>query len=209
MSVEESISFQKSLTKYIGESAAVFVETETRGLVFHLKVTKSRQTKYGDYMESFGGKKQRITVNGNLDKYSFLITLLHELAHLKAFSDFGKNIQPHGLEWKNTFSNYLIAAIKINLFPNEVAKAVQYYYVLKNDYTLSSRSKIVDKINVYLNISIPKRLDGIPINTCVHLQIGMNVQIIEKRRTRYLCKDLSNNKMYLVHKDAEVENILE
>lgn len=205
MGTEESLSFQKNLAKYIGESAAIFIERETRGLVFHLKVTKARETKYGDYMESFAGKKQRITVNGNLDIYSFLITLLHELAHLKAFQDFGKKIKPHGIEWKKTFSNYLVLAIQNELFPKSIAEAIHYYYVIRYDYSLNSRSKIVDRINNHFNISIPKRLDGTPINSCVSLKMGMTVKIIEKRRSRYLCKDLSNNKMYLIHKEAEIE----
>jgi predicted SprT family Zn-dependent metalloprotease len=209
MAAEEDISFQKNLAKYIGDSAAIFVESETRGLVFHLKVTKSRQTKYGDYMESFHGKKQRITVNGNLDKYSFLITLLHELAHLKAFDDYGRRIKPHGIEWKNTFSSYLVSAIKNELFPKDIAEVVHYYYVVKNDYSSRSRSKIVDRINFSLNILIPTRLEAFPINSCLNLTIGMTVKIIEKRRTRYLCKDLSSNKMYLVNKEAEVESIIE
>jgi predicted SprT family Zn-dependent metalloprotease len=43
--------------------------------------------------------KHEITVNSNLNKYKFLITLIHEISHLVAFEKFGRNIKPHGNEW--------------------------------------------------------------------------------------------------------------
>ena len=38
----------------------------------------------------------RISVNGNLNKYSFLITLIHELAHLLTFTQYKNRVDPHG-----------------------------------------------------------------------------------------------------------------
>ena len=74
MCSKESISFIKNLTTYIGEDAAVYIEKFTRGLTLKIIVTKERESKFGDYLQSVNGKPQRITVNGNLDKFSFLIT---------------------------------------------------------------------------------------------------------------------------------------
>ena len=64
----------------------------------HLTVAKERKSILGDYRHRTHAKNHRISVNGNLNKYAFLITLLHELAHLLAFENFGNRIAPHGRE---------------------------------------------------------------------------------------------------------------
>src|SRR6266699_2864927 len=70
----------------------------------HLTVTRERKSVLGDYRNAVHGKNHRITVNGNLNKYAFLITLLHELAHLLTYEKYGHRIQPHGAPWKSEFS---------------------------------------------------------------------------------------------------------
>jgi hypothetical protein len=45
-----------------------------------------RQTRHGDYRKGVNGKHE-ITVNSNLNKYKFLITLIHEISHLVAFEN--------------------------------------------------------------------------------------------------------------------------
>jgi hypothetical protein len=48
-----------------------------------------RQTRHGDYRKESTGSIE-ITVNSNLNKYKFLITLIHEFSHLVAFEEFGR-----------------------------------------------------------------------------------------------------------------------
>jgi hypothetical protein len=50
----------------------------------HLKIVNERQTRHGDYRKGLNGKHE-ITVNSNLNKYKFLMTLIHEISHLVAF----------------------------------------------------------------------------------------------------------------------------
>jgi len=201
---KESISLIKNLTTYIGEDAAVYIEKFTRGLTLKIRVTKERESKFGDYLQSVNGKPQRITVNGNLDKFSFLITFLHELAHLKAFEIYGKKIKAHGKEWKSEFVKIIIDSLNNELFPAEIANIIKEQYVNKKKLSYSSRIKISDSINKYLNIKIPKRLEDFPINASVELINGMKVKIIEQKRTRFLCRCLNDNKMYFVQKKIEV-----
>ena len=87
----------------------------------HLTISRQRQTKLGDYRNAYGNKNHRISVNGNLNKYSFLITLLHELAHLLAFEQFGNRIQPHGNEWKKTYAAILKDFLALHIFPTDIA----------------------------------------------------------------------------------------
>ncbi len=91
----------------------------------HLTISRQRQTKLGDYRNAYGSKNHRISINGNLNKYSFLITLLHELAHLLAYEQFGNRIQPHGTEWKRTYGIVLKDFLGKQLFPPDIAKELQ------------------------------------------------------------------------------------
>src|SRR5215204_6926988 len=73
----------------------------------HLTVARERKSILGDYRHRTHAKNHRISVNGNLNPYSFLITLLHELAHLLTFEKYGNRVQSHGREWKVFFGQLL------------------------------------------------------------------------------------------------------
>lgn len=201
-------SFRKRLIPYLGEEASVFIDNQTKTLKFHLKVTKVRTTKFGDYCPPRNNKKQRITINGNLDKYSFLITLLHELAHLQINEINGNLIKPHGKEWKNKFTQLLVMAINQSLFPPIISQTINKYYISKQSFTHSSRIHILNNIYKTLEKTIPVRLETIPLNSIVVLENGMTVTKIEQKRTRCICKDHSNKKLYSIHKSVEVVKII-
>src|ERR1043165_2520842 len=83
----------------------------------HLTVARERKSILGDYRHQTHDMNHRISVNGNLNKYAFLITLLHELAHLLTFEKFGNRVQSHGKEWKTIFGKLLAQFIEHNVFP--------------------------------------------------------------------------------------------
>ena len=200
-------TFYQNLIPYLGEKAALFIDTQTKDLKFHLKITKPRDSKFGDYFPSVKNNKQRITINGNLDKYSFLITLLHELAHLYVQEKYGHHHKPHGEEWKNTFSDLLSLAVKNELFPNRIAELILKLYIKKRSFTHTSRVKILNSIYQDLEIEIPVRLESIPLNSKAILPNGMKVVKINQLRTRCLCRNLEDNKLYYVNKLIEVKTI--
>ena len=90
----------------------------------HLTVARERKSILGDYRHRTHGKTHRISVNGNLNTYSFLITLLHELAHLLTFEKFGNKVQSHGKEWKFVFGQLLDRFIKQEVFPADIKHAL-------------------------------------------------------------------------------------
>ncbi|MDZ7848645.1 MAG: hypothetical protein U5L96_18960 [Owenweeksia sp.] len=64
-----------------------------------LKIVSPRKTKFGDYrFPQKRDPRHRISLNSNLNPFAFLITLIHEMAHLKAFKDYGHKIKAHGPE---------------------------------------------------------------------------------------------------------------
>jgi len=86
----------------------------------HLTVAKERKSVLGDYRHAHQGLNHRISINGNLNKYEFLITLLHELAHLLTFETHKNRVEAHGVEWKTCYGNLLKDFIEVNIFPKDV-----------------------------------------------------------------------------------------
>ena len=79
---------------------------------FEFKIKKSRKTKLGDYRFDPKIGKHIISVNNDLNQYSFLITYLHEVAHLLTFQKYKNKVAPHGEEWKNEFKLVALPVLK-------------------------------------------------------------------------------------------------
>ncbi len=90
----------------------------------HLTVARDRKSILGDYRHRTHASNHRISVNGNLNKYAFLITLLHELAHLLTFEKYGNRVASHGKEWKAIFGQLLARFIENNVFPDDIRHAL-------------------------------------------------------------------------------------
>jgi SprT protein len=90
----------------------------------HLTVKRARASVLGDYRHSGPGRNHRISVNGNLNPYAFLITLLHELAHLFTFERYGNRVAPHGREWKSVYAAILADFISQGVFPEDIRQAL-------------------------------------------------------------------------------------
>ena len=89
------------LRQFIPEAAVARVLQYLHQYNVHLTITRERKTVLGDYRHATHHQTHRISVNSNLNKFSFLITLIHELAHLVTFNAHGHRVQAHGREWKN------------------------------------------------------------------------------------------------------------
>jgi hypothetical protein len=120
MAAYEKTSFD-ALKNYLPEGSFEMVMPLILKHRVHLVVTRERATKLGDYTNAYSNKNHRISVNGNLNRFAFLITLLHEMAHLLAFEAYGLKIEPHGREWKNTFGQLLKVFLEAGIFPADVA----------------------------------------------------------------------------------------
>ena len=90
----------------------------------HLTVTRARTSVLGDYRNAIQGKNHRISVNGNLNPYAFLYTLIHEIAHLLVFDQYGHRVASHGKEWKSQFSSLLADFLQMNVFPDDIRKGI-------------------------------------------------------------------------------------
>jgi hypothetical protein len=169
----------------------------------HLKIVNERQTRHGDYRRELDGRHQ-ITVNTNLNPYKFLITLIHEIAHLVAFEKFGRNIKPHGGEWKYTFQRLMIPFIRPEIFPAMLLPLLARHF--KNpsassdtDATLSLALKQFDKAND------KNYIFEIPFGSVFRIANGKIFKKIALRTKRFECLEISSGKIYLFNPNAEIE----
>ncbi|WP_301923355.1 SprT-like domain-containing protein [Ferruginibacter sp.] len=172
-----------------------------------LTITRERKSVLGDYRNSYQNKNHRISVNGNLNPYSFLITLLHELAHLFTFERYGHRVLAHGQEWKNEFSKVLAQFLAKHIFPADIQRTL--LKTLQNP----AASSCADTALLRVLHQYDKKKDGITlIETLLEgAQFtikGGRIFIKEERiRKRFKCKELATGKIYLFSPVYEVQAI--
>lgn len=172
----------------------------------HLTLTNERRTVLGDYRNPVpDAPYHRISINANLNPYSFLITLLHELAHLYTFVHFGHKAPPHGNEWKTQFRHILIPFMGKRFFPTDVEKAL-YAYLHNPAASTCTDSELFKALYRYDEHKPGHKLvDDVAVNQYFETDDGDVYQKIEKLRTRTKCLHVNSGKMYLFQGIMEVK----
>ncbi len=173
----------------------------------HLTITRRRQSILGDYRHAHAGQTHRISINGNLNQYAFLITLLHELAHLFTFEHFGNRVQSHGREWKNEFSKILAQFLLKKIFPADVQKALMQ--TLQNPAASScGDEKLLRVLHTY---DVKKHgvhlVEQLTEGSLFAIKGGRIFKRGEKIRKRYKCMEVKTGKLYLFSGVYEVQLI--
>lgn len=171
----------------------------------HLTITRERKTVLGDYRNAVNNRAHRISVNGNLNSYSFLITLLHELAHLLTFDKHGHRVQSHGKEWKKIYGDLLAQFIKNKIFPADIEK--ELILSLHNPGASScSEDGLMRVLRNYDEKQEGQMLvEEIPPQQLFRLKDGRVFKKGEKLRKRYRCQEVSTSRVYLFSPVYEVE----
>lgn len=194
------------LIKYLPERAVSPCLELIRLNDVHLKIVNERVTRHGDYRRLADGQHQ-ITVNATLNKYRFLITLIHEIAHLVAFEKFGRRIKPHGIEWKKTFQHLMLPFICPEVFPSNLLPLLAKHFrnpkaSSSTDARLSIALKTFDEQQ-----SAKSYVFELPIGSIFRMYNGKLFKKGNKRIKRYECVEVESGKMYLFQPNAEVELI--
>lgn len=168
------------------------------------KISRSRSSKLGDYRAPFRGSPHRISVNYNLNPYSFLITTIHEFAHLQTWNKHQHRVKPHGTEWKNHFKQLMDPFLKLSIFPADIKQAILNY--MENpaassctDLHLFRTLKAYDTAK-----STALTVESLEDGHYFALKNGRSFQRIGKIRKRYKCMELSTRRIYLFNPIAEV-----
>lgn len=186
--------------KYIPEKAIPFVAFLITEHNFSLKIVNQRQTKHGDFRQLSSNTFQ-ITVNNNLNKLQFLLTLIHEVAHHVTHQKFGR-VQAHGKQWKTVFQHLMLPFLHPDIYPKEVLPHLAKY--LKNPKA-STDSDI--NLSLALKGNVAKKGTQFIfelLNDTVFIYKNKLYKKGNKRRTRFECIQLHNKKVYLFHHNTEV-----
>ena len=173
----------------------------------HLTISRQRQSILGDYRHAHSNKNHRISVNGNLNKYSFLITLLHELAHLFTFEKYGNRVQSHGREWKDEFGKILAKFLLKKVFPADIEKSL--LNTLQNPAASScGDEKLLRVLHKYDEKEPGIHLvEQLPDGATFVIKGGRVFKKGEKVRKRFKCVEIKTGKFYLFSAVYEVKLI--
>jgi len=174
----------------------------------HLTITRQRKTVLGDYRHRTHFHNHRISVNGNLNAYAFLITLIHEIAHLLTFEQYENKVSAHGKEWKKVYAELLKQFLEKKMFPADIEFALKES--MKNPGASScSEDGLIRALRKYdTNKNGFKLIEEIPVNTLFGLSDGRVFKMGEKQRKRYKCVEVSTGKIYLFSPVYEVEVLI-
>lgn len=195
------------LTGYLPEGTFRKVQYYLAHFRVDLTITRKRNSVLGDYRFPDRTSGHRITVNGDMNRYAFLLTLLHELAHLMAFERYGNRVAPHGAEWKSTFRRVLLQFTGKGYFPEDVETAIKNYMI-----NPAARSCVDEDL-----IRVLRRYDPVQEGKCFvedlkegerfYASDGRIYRRGNKIKKRYECRNISNRKLYLFSPVYEVKRV--
>ena len=192
-----------SLNKFVPDGTASILTDWIFEHAIQLTVSKDRKTKLGDFRTNMRDNTLRISVNGGLNSYSFLITLVHEIAHAIVHKKYKRRVKPHGIEWKLAYQDLMLPFFEEKLLPNDILLPLLRY--MQNPKASSNADK---KLFIALRKYDSNRQEIIYLED---LEEGSEFILQKrlfrkgkKRRSRFLCFDVSSGKEYTVNGLAEV-----
>ncbi len=186
------------------ENAINYCKTISKKYSFKLDLSFNRKSKFGHYKYWPSSKTHTISINRGLPKPLFLITYLHELAHLEVMLQYGRAEKPHGWKWKNAFQKLMLPVLNPTIFSNELLSVLAKH--LKNPKaSLSADPQLWailfpndDKNATYIK----------DINEGDEFIFKQRVfKKVKSRRTRALCYELKTGNNYLIPLLAKIEKI--
>jgi SprT protein len=191
-----------TLQQHIPEPAVEYCFNLWLKYRFVFKLRKARITKVGDFTFR-SGHIPRITVNSDLHPYSFLITYVHEVAHLEAHTIFGHHVEAHGEEWKKTFQQLMVPVLTDEIFPIDLLNVLNRHMANPkassfSDSELTAALRKFDKNQASVIL-----LSQLPEGSVFGLH-GRWFKKGKLKRTRVMCREVNTKRNYLVPLDAPV-----
>lgn len=185
------------LRKYLPQGSELYAANLMEQHRIQLRIKNPRLTKLGDYRPPTSQDSHRISINRDLNPFSFLITFMHEVAHLVNFENAGPRVPPHGIEWKREFQMVSTPIIQHNILPSDVHQALNRY--LKNPKASScTDANLVRTLRKYDIDNEWILVEEIQMGLQFETQDGRQFTKLEKMRTRFRCSEIKTGKVYLV-----------
>lgn len=199
-------SYIKKLEPYLPTGTAPTIVDWIIRTECQFRIAKRRKTKLGDYRAPFKDQGHRISVNHDLNPYAFLITTVHEFAHLKTWNEHKNLVRPHGKTWKKNFMLLMKPFLDNQVFPHDVKLALTSY--LANPAAASCTDlnlfRVLQKYDQESKSTHLITVENIPDGAHFLFQNKRVFQKIHKLRKRYRCVEVSSQRIYLFSPVAEV-----
>ena len=196
----------KILNQHVPAAAVEYCFQLWKESPFELKITRSRNTKVGDFTSKGSKLHPRITLNNDLNQFLFLQTYIHEVAHLRVYLRLGNRVDPHGEEWKSTFTDLMIPVMWEDVFPENVLHELRRHMISPKASSFADQRLIEAFRKHDKNASAIVVLNQLPEGS-IFLFHGRYFRKGKLRRTRILCQEMKSKRNYLVPADAVVSNI--
>lgn len=202
MNKEEFVSIIK---RYLPEQAAEPVANWVFSKPVKIIIKNNRKTKLGDFRSKrYNETKHTVTINSGLNPYEFLITLIHEFAHLEVYEEYGRNVQPHGMEWKNAYRGLMIEYFELDFFPRSLA-------IVLLKHMRNPKASSHSDLNLVRELALYDEKTG---KGSLYLEDLQKGEVFfhggkvfskgEKRRTRYVCTDTYTFRKFTISALAKV-----
>lgn len=200
---------RKIFEKHLPLPAVAYCLNLWQKIPFSFKVQRPRTTKLGDFRYRKDRKIQTITINSDLNPYQFLLTFIHEAAHLHAFEKFGASHAPHGIEWKREFQNLIGPVLNDSVFPKDILIPLRAH--MQNPSASSARDLFLMKEMSKYDLVSTSGAEDIFLSDLMpgkqFLLSGRKFKKGETRRTRVLCEEVDSGRKYLVSRLAKVKPV--
>ena len=192
------------LSKYLPEGTAPIIGRWIDYYQCEFKISRKRSTKYGDYRAPFKESGHRISVNFDLNPYAFLVTTVHEFAHLLTWNEHKRKAKPHGAEWKANFKKMMRPFFDAHSFPEDVQRAIISY--LQNPAASScSDLHLFRTLKQYDQVAIDIiTVESLPANSLFEMKNGRVFRKELQVRKRFRCVEIKTGAVYLFSPLAEV-----
>jgi hypothetical protein len=174
-----------------------------------IHIKRKRNTKYGDFNpHNKRTKIPVITINNDLNPYSFLITLLHEFAHFLVWKEGHHYAKPHGRTWKNHFVELMQTMMNENVFPQSLLPFI-IKHIENPGATSCSDTNLFRELSKFDINQTGVFVDDIKDGELFQTKDGQIFSREKKIRKRILCTRLKKKKQYLFSPIYRVLPIIE
>jgi hypothetical protein len=192
---------------HLPQTAIPYCYSLWQKIPFSFKVLRPRTSKLGDFRYRKDRKIQTITINADLNPFQFLLTYIHEVAHLHAFEKYGTTHSPHGQEWKKEFQFLMEPVLNDLVFPKDIliplrshmrnpsASSARDLFLMK-EMSKYDKPTLSNEEEIFLSDLMPGRQFTLS---------GRKFKKGETRRTRVLCEEVDSGRKYLVSRLAKVK----
>lgn len=196
-----------TLAQYLPIEALNEVTSTIQQYQVQLWIKRERCSKLGDFRPQKNGTPARISINGNLNSYSFLLVLLHELAHAIVFQKHGNALAPHGKVWKETFGFLLRDYAGKGCFHCSLTEAIISYSfrVKASGFGCPELQRLLRMFDGNLITDDSAFLEELPENSLFITKSGRLFRKENKLRKRFRCYCLNKKRTYLFHPMAVVK----